>query len=462
MKSKSAMANGRFWLLMWGLGLAGQLCWNIENQWFNTFIYAKIAKDSSIVTLMVITSALVTTISTFLFGTLSDRKGTRRRYIAFGYIAWGVFTILFGLTEFIGGGTVGAGAKVSVLAAVLVILADDVMSFFGSMGNDSGYNAWSNDNTTPQNRGQVGAALAILPVVGTIVGTVLGGLLIGANDNYQRLFWAMGLFVIASGLLALFFLRDAPGLAPAPQQPIGKQLAETFRLQGFFSFSRPELALACLATALFYTPFNIYFAHMGNWMIYRMGFTADSMGLVQGLSLLLACLLVVPAIVLINKNKTPLVAAAAILVNLAGLWVLTLFIRPETVNTASVFSAANLPLFLAVFLVGAGHVLMTQSMNIWVKQLFPPESRGRFEGVRVLFFVLIPMLIGSLIGNAIVKNGAGSVVNDYGITENIPTESIYLYAGIMVLATFVPLFFAARRYYARVRANAQEPQVDDA
>ena len=35
----------RFWVLVWGLGLVGQLCWNIENQWFNTFVYAKIAKD---------------------------------------------------------------------------------------------------------------------------------------------------------------------------------------------------------------------------------------------------------------------------------------------------------------------------------------------------------------------------------------------------------------------------------
>ena len=38
----------RLWSLVWGLGIAGQLCWNIENQWFNTFVYAKIAKDPTI------------------------------------------------------------------------------------------------------------------------------------------------------------------------------------------------------------------------------------------------------------------------------------------------------------------------------------------------------------------------------------------------------------------------------
>lgn len=234
MKHKQ-MGNGRFWTLMWGLGLAGQLCWNVENQWFNTFVYAKIAKDVNIVTLMVITSALVTTFSTFFFGALADRLGTRRRFVSIGYIAWGALTILFGLTEFIGTGAVGSGSKLSMLAAVLVILADDVMSFFGSMGNDSGFNAWSNDMTTDKNRGQVGAALAVQPVIGTIAGTVLGGFLVGANDDYQRLFWSMGVFVMLMGALSLVFLKDAPHLRPYREGSFWKQFAKVFNFRVFFA-----------------------------------------------------------------------------------------------------------------------------------------------------------------------------------------------------------------------------------
>ena len=442
------MGKGRFWLLMWGLGLAGQLCWNIENQWFNTFVYAKIAKDSTIVTWMVISSALVTTCSTFLFGTLSDRLGTRRRFVSIGYIAWGVFTILFGLTEFLGGGSVGTGAKISIWAAVLVILADDVMSFFGSMGNDSGYSAWSNDMTTDANRGQIGAVLAIQPVIGTILGTILGGMLIGGDDSYQRLFWVMGLFVIATGVFSLFFLQDAPELKPHQEGSLGKQLSEVFRLQGFLV--KKELLFASLTAMLFFIPFNIYFVHMGNWLIYRIGFSADSMGLIQGISLLLASALVVPAVSFINKGKTPLVAGAAIVINFIGLCVISALIRPGTVDTEQVFSIVNLPLFAGVFLAGAGYVLVVQSLTMWVKQLYPEENRGQFEGVRVLFFTLIPMFIGTLLGNAIIKNGAGSVVNEYGITENIPTESIYMWAAVLVLLAFVPLALAARYYKKRL------------
>ncbi len=450
MKTSNSIGTVRFWILMWGLGLAGQLCWNIENQWFNTFVYAKIAKDSTIVTLMVITSALVTTFSTFLFGTLSDRRGTRKRFISIGYIVWGLCTILFGFTEFITSGTVGIVAKASVWAAVLVILADDVMSFFGSMGNDFGYSAWSNDMTTDQNRGQIGAVLAIQPIIGTIVGTVLGGMLIGSDDNYQRLFWIMGLFVIVIGVLSLLFLKDSPDLKPHPEGTFWQQFASVFNFKDFFS--QKELLLVCVTATLFFIPFNVYFVHMGNWMIYRMGFDAGSMGLIQGLGLVLASLLVIPAISFINRNKTPLVTAIAIIINIAGLLALSFFARPDTVDTVILFSVRNLPLFVAVFLVGAGFVLVIQSMTMWVKQLYPEDSRGQFEGIRVAFFTLIPMMIGTVIGNIIIKNGAGSIVNEYGITENIPTESIYMWAVALVIFAFVPLLFAARMYRQRIES----------
>ena len=65
MSEKNPLAGKRsgfsMWLLVWGLGLAGQICWNIENQWFNTFVYAKIGKDPSIITGMLICSAAATT-----------------------------------------------------------------------------------------------------------------------------------------------------------------------------------------------------------------------------------------------------------------------------------------------------------------------------------------------------------------------------------------------------------------
>ena len=466
-KTYGAMSAARFWLVVWGMGVAGQLCWNMENQWFNTFVYAKIAGDVNIVTCMVIVSALVTTISTFVFGTLSDRSGKRKRFISIGYIIWGVTTIIFGLTEYV---RASLPALSVAFMGFLVVLTDAVMSFFGSMGCDCGYNAWLNDHTDHTNQGQVGAALAAMPIFGTVVGTVLGGLLVNtgnptvgtdsyspALDNYQLLFWAMGLFVIAMGVISLFLMKDHPGTRPAREGSFWRQLTSIFRFSTLRGNSRNrEMLLACLVSCVFFIPFNFYFVHMGNWMIYDIGFTAGDMGLVEGISLLFAVLVTIPFIKLINQDKIPVVTCIAIVSNAVGLLLVPALIRDNScVNTSQLFSAKNLPLFLCVFLIGTGYVLIMQTGMVWVRGLFPEESRGQFEGIRVLFFTLIPMFTGTLIGNAIIKGTPqDQVLTDvYGNPIDVPQENLFLYAGLMVLLTFIPLFFAWREYHKRVKAR---------
>ena len=466
-KTYGAMSAARFWTVVWGMGVAGQLCWNMENQWFNTFVYAKIAGDVSIVTCMVIVSALVTTGSTFVFGTLSDRTGKRKRYVSIGYIIWGVTTIIFGLTEYV-------RASLPMLSVAflgfLVVFADAVMSFFGSMGCDCGYNVWLNDHTDDTNKGQVGAALAAMPIFGTVVGTVVGGMLVNAGnptvgtaqydpalDNYQLLFWGMGLFVITMGAVSLFLMKDYPGVRPAREGTFRQQLTSVFRFSSLKgNRQNKEMLLACLVSCMFFIPFNFYFVHMGNWMIYDIGFTAGDMGLVEGVALLFAVLVTIPFIRLINNDKLPVVTCVAIVSNAAGLLLTYALIKDNTcVDTARLFAVKNLPLFLCVFLIGTGYVLIMQTGMIWVRGLFPEESRGQLEGVRVLFFTLIPMFVGTLIGNAIIKGTPqDQVLSDvYGNPIDVPQENLFLYAGLMVLLTFIPLFFAWREYDRRVKAK---------
>lgn len=231
----------RFWTAVIAMGIAGQVCWNIENQWFNTFVYAKISGDVNVVTAMVICSAFVTTISTYLFGTLSDRKGKRRIFVTLGYILWGITTIIFGMTEYARHSGV---AWLIAISGPMVVIADSVMSFFGSMGFDAGYNVWVNDYTNDTNKGQVGAALAAAPIFGTVLGTVVGGLIVNAGnatvgtenydpslDNYQLLFWCVGGFIILCGVAAFFLMKDNPKTKPTRDGSFLHQFSGAFRFK---------------------------------------------------------------------------------------------------------------------------------------------------------------------------------------------------------------------------------------
>ena len=438
----------RFWLLVWGLGIIGQLVWNVENQWFNTFVYAKIAKDPTIISWMVAISAIATTISTFVFGTLSDRKGRRRTFIAFGYILWGIFTILFGTTEFITAGAGAPAAKLIVLAATAVVLADALMSFFGSMGNDAGFNAWLNDNMNDGNRGHIGAALATQPLFGTIIGTVLGGMLIGKNDNYMLLFLVFGGLAIAFGVLALVFMKDAPGLTPNRQGGFFHQLFSAFDLRALLR--RRELVWVFLVLTVYFTAFNVYYPHVGNYMIYYLGFSPDSIGIIQGIGLLLGMLSVIPASKMIARNKFVLATVVAVVLSVIGVGILGFFGRPEKVDPSTIL---NPSLLIGMFFFGCGYIMFMQVLSVWMKQLFPEESKGQFEGFRIIFFVLIPWIVSPFIANPIIKSN-GKILDTNGLEAYLPTHVLFLISTALILVTFIPLFFAARQRSTREKEQA--------
>jgi len=427
-----------FWTLVWGLGLAGQLCWNMENQWFNTFVYEKIAKDPTIISWMVAISATATAISTFVSGTIVDRKGRRKYAVSIGYILWGVFTILYGCTEFITKGAQSTSANLMLTAGIAVVAADAIMSFFGSMGNDSGFNSWMNDHMDEGNKGQIGAALATQPIIGTIAGTVVGGMLVGSENNYMRLFVSMGGFVILCGVLALFTMKDAKDLKPNIDGSFWHQFASVFNFKKYFELK--ELVWVNFTLAAYFIAFNMYFTHLGNYMIYYLGFTPDFMGYVEGLALVLAMLCVFPATKMINAGKHVPIAYASIVFNIIGLLILGLFVRPSNVNTSTIF---NWTMLAGVFFIGVGYVIFLQTISVWAKALYPSESKGQFEGIRILFFVLIPMIVAPLISNPIIKK-SGEITNDYGFTEYLPTEVLFLVAAGISVITFIPLYFAGK------------------
>lgn len=418
-KNKISAKN---WIIIWVAGLAGQLCWNIENQWFNTFVYAKIAPNPAIISWMVGVSAVLTTFATFLMGTVSDRIGKRRPFISLGYILWGIFTIVFGATEFFPKNNI-------ILLGTFVVLFDGVMSFFGSFGSDAGLNPWMTDISNEKNRGGIGAAVAVQPVVATIIGSVAFGYIIGVLD-YFGFFIVMGAFIGMIGIFSFFTVKEAPTLKPN-KDPKGywHQFASAFN---FKIFKENKMLFWTLITfAAFFISFNIYFPHILNYLIYTKGYSVGDAGLFFGIGLIVAIPSTILASKFINKGKFAWVLSIAVAINIIGLFFVTI------PNLAG--------MLIGIFLVGAGYMCVYQTLTVMVKNLYPEDQRAQFEGIRLLFFVCIPMVIGPAIASPIIKSYGLPMVNEYGEAGFAPTNILLYVSGIVALLTYIPIYFANKQ-----------------
>ncbi len=418
------------WALMWILGIAGQLCWNVENSWFNTFVYNKVSPNPLIVSWMIGVSAAVTTFSTFFFGTWSDRLGRRKPFLVLGYMLWGLFTVLFGVAQFIPQNRL-------MTAIVFCVGCDALMSFFGSMGYDSAFCSWTTDISDESNRGKIGAVFAALPVIATIIGTIVSGMIVDAMGFFP-FFAIMGVMVGLCALLASWKLDERPVPSNLDERGFWHQMMSVF---DFRTISRnKELFWVFLVLMVYFIGFNTYYPYLTIYFVNFLGFDYTSSGLIQGGGLLAAIAMTVPFARLIDRGRNGLVISIALSSSLVGIVVIC--------------SLGGIAWIVAgTFFAGLGYVLIFQTLTAWMKNLFPASRRGQFEGVKIVFFVLIPMLISPVISRYVInRHGVRMVIE--GAEGMVPNQLLLVAAGLFFLLDFIPLVPALRKMRLRVSAES--------
>lgn len=436
--------NIRMWILIWSLGLVGQVGWNIESTWFNTFVYDKIDKNPSIITPMLILSALASTISIWLLGTKTDRTGNRRGFISSGYIIWGILLMGFGLTQFL--------AKDFFSFAIFgIIIGDMCISFFASMSTDVGYSTWLSDIMNDKNRGQIGGAIAVQCVLGALIGTVIGGQLVGANNNYLKMFFVIGLCLTIFGIIAGMLFTKKDDVKVIPRGAFKEQLFEVVNYKSIFKYK--ELLWVNISVAVFFIGFNTYFPHLGNYLIDYLGYSAYQMGFIEAIPLILAMVLTVPASKYINNDKFLEVSGVSILVGLIGAFFMHQ-VTPESINLDIAF---DIRLFLGIFLLGTSYVVMLQATKVWSKKLYPVENKGQCEILWAIAYALIPMTFASNISETIIKHTGLSILNE--VTERyeyIPNGNLFLIGALISMISIIPIVMTKKYSKKRLGETANK------
>ena len=420
----SGKLGARNWIALILVGLFGQFAWTIENMYFNVYLYNTISQDPRYIAAMVGWSAAAATLTTLLMGALSDRIGKRRVFISCGYILWGLSTAAFGYVTKENAARLFPGVNAVAAAAVSIVVLDCVMTFFGSTANDAAFNAWVTDVTNGQNRGKAESVLQILPLVSMLViFAAFDGLT--QQGRWREFFNIFGIAVTAVGLVSFLLLRDAPALTPRK----GGARELLYGLRPSVVKANPELYLSLAAFALFSIALQVYFPYI---IIYIQNYLKiDNYALVLGVVLILASVASVVAGRFIDRVGKLRFAVPAALVMCAGL-------------IGMYFVRGSVPVMVAGTVMMSGHMMLSAALSANIRDWTPEGKVGHFQGIRMIFAVLLPMIIGPNIGAAVIR-GSDSTYVDLGQVKSVPTPGIYLAAAAVLLLCLVPVFLLRKR-----------------
>jgi MFS family permease len=92
------------------------------------------------------------------------------------------------------------------------------------------------------------------------------------------------------------------------------------------------------------------------------------------------------------------------------------------------------------FIMITGYIFVAALSGALVRDYTPQDNAGKLQGVRMIFSVLLPMLIGPMIGNSINKAVGLKLVDagaDAMTTQYIPAPEIFLAGAIVSVLLFV-------------------------
>ncbi|TGM78199.1 MFS transporter [Leptospira mtsangambouensis] len=427
--------GGRLWFVLILFGLVGQIAWSVENMYFNLFIYNTIAKNTASVTLMVQLSGIVATFTTLIAGILTDKAGNRKYFISFGYLLWGLLTLSF---AFISKENTAEWFHLSdtnqiiSLTIAIVITLDCIMTAFGSTANDAAFNAYVTDNTENA-RSLAEGVLSAMPLLAMLI--VAGGFGIIVNAlGYPGLFVAVGTMMSVSGLIGIWIIKDNPDLKKQNTNFLS-DLAYGFKLDVIKQ--NQSLYLYFLAMGIYGIASQVYMPYLIIYMQEYLKFDAIQYSIVlAGVILGASIITVLLGKQFDGKNKNKLLIYFSIIYILG---MLSLYTMSKTIDLNLKTEVMWLTGITSLILI-TGFVQVLALLGAQIRDYTPQENTGKLQGIRMIFFVLIPMYIGPMIGQTINERTNLTYIDPFnGATAHVPAPEIFLVGAIFCLLIFIPL-----------------------
>ncbi len=421
--NKSASLGAKTWVSIILFGLVGQIAWVVENMYFSRFMQNEITREPYATTLLVVFSAIFATLATLIGGALCDRTGKRKLFVCWGYVVWGFTIMMFALVP------MQPSADKVLPMVILVVAMDCVMSIIGSISNDASFNTWVTDVSDTSNRARVDTVLAIMPLVAlAVVFAGFDGLTNASatTDDWKKFFVILGIIPSVGGVIGLFLMKDKKGIVPNKTNSFITDF--TYSLQPRVIKENKMLYICLAGNMVSAIAYQVYVNYLFN--IVEGTLKIKNYIIPVGIIMVVAAVGSVVISVAMDKHGKKNFYYPTIIAGIIGcviLWMSKFLIgKNETALTAVLIVGGIL--VIGVSLVMAG--LFTASYRDYI----PQGKEGLFQGCRMVMYVLVPMIIGPIVAQAIIKAANRGVAS-----ENIvyPME-LFLGAAVIMLFCFIP------------------------
>ena len=231
--------------------------------------------------------------------------------------------------------------------------------------------------------------------------------------------------MLVTGIASLFLLRDGA----IARREEGYLFSLLYGFRPSVVRQNAVLYLALTALGLFSVAVQVFFPYLIIYLQTYLQF--ENYAIVLGGVLIIASVVSVVFGRWIDRIGKLRCVLPALAVMFAGL-VLMYFAR----SMAFVFAAG------AVMM--SGYMLVTAVLSAVVRDYTPQDQIGGFQGIRMIFAVLLPMVIGPFIGSAVIRGGAGTY-EELGVVKSVPTPTIFLAAAIVLLAVIIPVLLLKKK-----------------
>ncbi len=312
------------------------------------------------------------------------------------------------------------------------------MTFFGSTANDAAFNAYVTDNTTNDNRAKVESVLSVLPLLALIIVIVIAGFFVDVNEGETKrwdiFFYIFGGITLLVGILS-FFLVPNDRIEPNKE---GNYFANVF--YGFrpkVIKENPILYITLLAFMVFNIGLQVFMPYFIVYVQDILLITGDSFTVSLGIVLLGASAITIIFGLFMDKIGKNRIMIPGLIVGAIGGGII-FFVPSEQ-------SYTQIGLIIGGIVLMTGYLVSTAVLGAKVRDLTPVKEVGLFQGVRMVFTVLIPMVIGPLIGDSLCKAMGEPYTNKLGATVYPPNKWLFLVTGIVFLTAIVPVILMIRK-----------------